>query len=353
MEKHQDWKKVLMADPTDWLLEPDDPGVRYLALRDIVGASENEMKTARVKAHREGPIAQILNNMNPEGYWVRPGPGYRPKLLSGVHSINSLAQLGASIEEDKRIGIACSYLLDHALAKGGQFSANGNAIGTFSCLQGTMLTSLPDLGFKDSRLEVAYDWMARTVTGEGLPKKINRDGLNSEEGSSAPFGYIKHITGPRFACSTNKNLPCGWAGVKAMMAFSRLSIERRSVLIKRAIESGVEFFLSGDPSTADFPGHKIGIPDKRWWQFQFPVFIPDILNIAEAFTALGYGSDPRLANTLNLIRGKQDEHGRWSLEYVIPNYKMWVKYGSKGKPNKWVTLRALRVLKQAGEQEFR
>jgi hypothetical protein len=64
VEKQQDWKKVVNADPTDWLLEPDDPGVRYLALRDIVEASENEIKEARVKAHREGLIARILSEMN-------------------------------------------------------------------------------------------------------------------------------------------------------------------------------------------------------------------------------------------------------------------------------------------------
>ena len=54
------WKKELKADPTDWLLEPDDPGVRYLALRDIVDAGETEIKTARRNAHRERPIARIL-----------------------------------------------------------------------------------------------------------------------------------------------------------------------------------------------------------------------------------------------------------------------------------------------------
>jgi len=68
-----DWKKLLKADPTDWLLEPTDP-VRYLALRDIVDASERVVNAAREKAHHEGPIATILNNMNPEGYWIQPGP---------------------------------------------------------------------------------------------------------------------------------------------------------------------------------------------------------------------------------------------------------------------------------------
>ncbi|OGO00424.1 MAG: hypothetical protein A2Y90_01905 [Chloroflexi bacterium RBG_13_52_12] len=137
-----------------------------------------------------------------------------------------------------------------------------------------------------------------------------------------------------------------------MMAFSRLPVEGRSGLIKRAIEAGVEYFFSADPATAVFPGQTEPVPDARWWKFHFPVIGMDILQVAEALTALGYGNDPRLANTLDLIGGKQDEHGRWLLE---SNYgywhKWWVKYGSSGKPNKWVTLRALRVLKKAEEQK--
>ena len=47
---------------------------------------------------------------------------------------------------------------------------------------------------------------------------------------------------------------------------------------------------------------------------------------------------------LELIRSKQDEHGRWALEYDYPG-KTWLDFGNKKQPNKWVTLRALEVLK--------
>jgi hypothetical protein len=343
MEKQYGWKKGLKADPTDWLLEPDDPGVRYLALRDIVEAGEKEIKAARTKAHREGPIAKILAEMNPEGYWVHPGHVYVPKCQGTVWSIISLAQLGASIEEDKRVGTAGAYLVDYSLAKGGQFSNTGEASTTFSCLQGNMLTSLMDLGFKDKRLDTAYEWTARTVTGQGLPLKVTGEGLTAADGSSA---RLRYITGPLFACRSTGH--CAWAGVKIMMAFSRLPVERRSILIKQAIEAGVQYFFSADPATANFPGEMAISPDKRWWKFHFPVIGMDILQIAEALTALGCGSDSRLTNTLELIRRKQDENGRWLLENNYGYYhKWWVKYGSSGKPNKWVTLRALRVLKQA------
>ncbi len=349
---YDEWRKSLKADPTEWLLEPEDPGVRYLALRDIVDASEKEVKAARRKAHREGPIARILNNMNPGGYWVKPHLGYGPKLQNGVWSIISLAQLGACIEEDERIGIACSYLLDNALAQGGQFSSKRMPWRTVDCLQGNLLTSLLDMGFKDSRLDVAFDWMARTVTNEDLPRSVNGDGLAFTEGVAGPFHYLNRIASPQFACVNT--LHCAWGGVKIMMAFSRLLVDDRSDLIERAIETGVDYFFSVDPSTADFPGEKACEPDKRWWQFHFPVFYTtDILQIAEALTTLGYGSDPRLYNTLDLIKNKQNEDGRWILEYTDYNQKMRVKYGTKGKPNKWVTLRAIRVLKQGAQQTLK
>jgi hypothetical protein len=349
LENRQGWIKLLNADPIDWLLEPDDPGVRYMALCDIVEADEKEIKAAKIKAHREGPIATILAEMAPEGYWIQPGNVYANKCRGTVWSIISLAELGASIEEDKRVGAACNYLVAQALLKSGQFSPRRIPTNMGLCLQGNMLLSLMDLGYEKSRLENAYEWMARMVTGEDVPRKVDKDGLASAEDAPGPFRYLKY-TGPRFTCRTNKNMPCGWAGVKVMMAFSRLPVEHRTGLIEQAINVGVDFFLSGDPSKVEFPGHRTGVPDKRWWQFRFPSFWgADILQIGEAFTALGYGGDPRLANTLDLILSKQDEDGRWPLEYVDKTHKMWVKYGTMRKPNKWVTLRALRVLKKAGK----
>jgi hypothetical protein len=345
----QDWKKLLKADPTGWLLEDDDPGVRYLVLRDIVDADEKEVKAARCKAHREGPIAIILDNMNPEGWWLHPGAVYAPKCRGTSWSIISLAQMGASIEEDKRIGTACASLLDNAMSRGGQFSSTGDAYKTFNCLQGNMLTSLMDMGCRDERIDTACEWTARTVTGEGLTRNVTGDGLVPAESSSRGLRPFSYITGPLFACRRMKH--CAWAGAKIMLAFSRVPPESRTGLIKRAISAGVDYFFTNDPATANFPGEMAPAPDKRWWKFHFPVVGMDILQVAEALTALGYGGDPRLSNTLDLIRSKQDENGRWLLENNYGYWhKWWVNYGSTGKPNKWVTLRAMRVLKRAGEK---
>ena len=114
------WKNQLRGDSVQWLLESENPGVRYLALRDLLDLSPDDknLKSARKSAHKEGPIAAILTEMDRAGYWAEPGPGYYPKYRSTVWSLILLAQLGASIKEDKRIETACTYLLDHALAAG-------------------------------------------------------------------------------------------------------------------------------------------------------------------------------------------------------------------------------------------
>jgi hypothetical protein len=70
-----------------------------------------------------------------------------------------------------------------------------------------------------------------------------------------------------------------------------------------------------------------------------------VLQNLEALTALGYGQDPRLAAALELVLSKQDAQGRWKMKYTY-NGKMWADVEEPGKPSKWVTLWATRVLKR-------
>jgi hypothetical protein len=333
------WQNQLKGDSLSWLLEPDSPGVRYLALRDLMDdVTEAEISAAREAAHKDGPIATILENMSAEGYWAKDGPGYNPKYRSTVWALIMLAQLGASAKQNERITLACSYLLEHGFAEGGQFSASGAPSGTVDCLQGNLCWALTELGYDDPRLGPAYEWMARSVTGEGLAPKTER---------SAPLRYYAGKSGPVFVCGSNNDLSCAWGGAKVMLAFGVLPKARRTPLIENAIQQGVDFLFSVDPADATYPSGFSDKPSGNWWKFGFPVFyITDLLQIVEALVGLGCGEDPRLANALTLIREKQDEQGRWPLEYSYTG-KTWVDFGPKKKPNKWVTLRALRVLKAA------
>jgi hypothetical protein len=331
------WQNQLKGDPLSWLLESGSPDVRYLALRDLVDdAKETDLSSAREAAHQGGPIAAILDHMNENGYWAKDGPGYLPKYRSTVWALILLAQLGASAKQNEYIALACSYLLDHALTAGGQISMSGTPSGTIDCLQGNMCWALTELGYDDPRLDLAYEWMARSVTGEGVAPAHEKE---------ASLRFYAGKCGPLFCCGANNKMPCAWGAAKVMLAFSVSPKERRTPLIESAIQQGVDFLFSVDPAQANYPSGWNDKPSGNWWKFGFPVFyVTDILQIVEALVGLGYSHDPRLANALALIHEKQDENGRWHLEYDYSG-KTWVDFGPKKEPNQWVTLRALRVLK--------
>lgn len=332
------WSDPQTKHALTWLLEPEAPGVRYLALRDLMDLPDDhaDLVNARRQAHTEGPIGAILTEMNPQGYWCEPGPGYYPKYRSIVWSLTLLAQLGARIDQDGRIAQACGYYLDHALTSHGQITATGAASGTADCLQGNMCWALTELGCVDPRLEAAFEWMARSVTGEGVAS------LGEKQ---AALRYYGGKCGPNFACGSNNQLPCAWGADKVMMAFSRLPAERHTPLISNAIQQGLDFLLSVDPATAAYPSGYSSKPSQSWWKFGFPVFyVTDILQTVEVLVNFGYAKDSRVANAMKLIDEKQDGQGRWRMEYDLTG-KTWVDFGPKKQPNKWVTLRALRVLK--------
>jgi hypothetical protein len=324
-----------------WLLEADDPGVRYLALRDLMRLDDGDaaLDEARHLAHAPGtPIAAVLDAMDPEGFWVQPGAGYGPKYWSAVWALTLLGQLGARIEEDARISTACAYALDHALTELGQFSTNGTPGNTIDCLQGNLCWALTVLGSTDARLDRAYEWMARTVTGEGISPATEK---------KAPMRYFAAKCGPLFQCGANYGMSCAWGGVKVMMAFGVLPAERHTSLIDRAIAAGAEFLLAGGVATAGYPNGMNERASGNWWKFGFPIFyVTDILQNVEALQLAGFGGDPRLRPALDLVSARRDEAGRWPLEYHY-NAKTWVNFGRKGLPNKWVTLRALRALGRA------
>ena len=103
----------LIDTSQDWLLDPSDPGPRYVAMRDIYADRHSavELDQAAVEAHARGPIRHVLEHMTPQGWWSKAGPGYSPKYRSTVWAVTLLGQLGAQVALDERVETACQYVL--------------------------------------------------------------------------------------------------------------------------------------------------------------------------------------------------------------------------------------------------
>ena len=325
-----------------WLLEPDpaNPGVRYFALKDLLDqpADAPDVTAAQQAVMASGPVPAILAAQAPEGYWVEPGPGYYPKYTGTVWQITFLAQFGAD-GNDPRVAAGCNYLLDHARSSYGGFSAGANPSGMIHCLQGNLAAALLDLGWLgDARLDAALDWLARSITGARIAPAEEKD---------APIRYFRSgNSAPGFACAANNRLPCAWGAVKAMLALSKVPEAARTPEIRAAIATGIDFLLGRDPAVADYPTPFATKPSQSWFRFGYPLaYVTDVLQNLEVLAALGCGGDARLKPALDLLLRKRDAQGRWKMEYTY-NGKTWADIEEKGKPSKWVTLRALRVLKR-------
>jgi len=323
------------TNPLEWLLEKDsqNPGVRYFALTELLErpVGDPEVIETQQAVMNTGPVPEILDAQDPDGWWVKPGAGYSPKYRGTVWQILFLAELGAD-PADERIRKGCQYLLSHSIASNGAFAASQRPVPSYAihCLNGNLLYALVRLGFaSDPRVQAALDWQTRAITGEG------------------EIQYFKTTTsGPGFTCAINEGQPCGWGANKALRALLAMPPQHCSPAIDRAIAASAKFLLSRDPAVADYPYTRR--VSSTWFKFGFPLsYWSDVLETAAVLVDAGYGEDPRLVNALRFIQDKQDNLGRWKLENALKG-KMWVDIEQKGKPSKWITLRALRVLKGAG-----
>ena len=258
-----DWRTSLHGDPLPWLLDPRAPAVRHLALRRLLDrpTDDAEVIASRRAAMVSDPIASIIAAQHDDGYWEKPGPGYATKYRGTVWQLIFLDQLGAD-PTDERVQRACEYVLAHSVASTGGFGASGRLgavapapSAVIHCLNGNLLHALIGFGrLEDPRVQAAIEWRARAITGDGVDR-----------------WYASGTSGPGFACAANDGQSCAWGAIKALLALARIPPDRRSALVRRAVDASAAFLLSRDPLDADYPmGWGNVRPSRSWFRLGFP-----------------------------------------------------------------------------------
>jgi hypothetical protein len=319
----------------DWLLEKDNPSVRYFTLRQLLDRAEDdaEVQGARQAIMGSEPVQKILAAQDPKGFWAKPGHGYSPKYQATAWQILFLAELGVE-GSNEQVRRGSEYLLTHAQATNGGFSAMANAVpsGAIHCLNGNLVWALTALGYAgDPHVQRAVAWLTGSITGEEF------DMWNAT------------VPGPGFKCGANLKLPCAWGAVKSLRALGNLPAAMQSPKVRKAALAAVDFLFSHELAKADYPHYER--VSGEWVKFGFPLsYTSDVLEASLALCEAGYGSDPRLGNAVEFLLSRRQADGCWLMKHSL-NGKMWADIEVKGKPSKWITLRALRVLKAAGREQ--
>jgi hypothetical protein len=318
---------------TDWLLQPTQPAVRYLALRDLVdGTNRGDLEEARRAVTARGWAADILSKQRPGGDWLEREDGlYRPKYLSTNWMLLTLSDLGVS-RDDPRISKACSKWMDTYSRADGGFDTPG-AESSEHCLVGNTARGLIKLGYADEpRVQSALELLVKTQKDDG--------GWHCFPSS---HGTID-----------------AWEGLSAFAVYPRQKWTRG---MKAAVERGCEFYLERRM-------FRQGARYEPWFRFHFPYhYYYDLLVGLDFITALGYTDDRRLRPAVRRLVKKRREDGRWNLDSAHPDldnegkFPQWWEaekgryhpftLEEVGRPSKMVTLRALTVLKRLGEFDGR
>lgn len=319
----------------DWLLEEDNPSVRYFALVDILEKHENDLEVSKAKKEImvTGVVPKILAGQKKEGYWETPDRFYSGKYRGTVWQLLILAELGTDGKDD-RIRKACEFILETSQdRKSGGFSpwhsaktGGGRYSGVIPCLTGNMVWSMIRFDYLDDpRIRRGINWITKYQRYD--------DGI---KGTGKGWPYDKLIM-----CFGKHS--CHMGVVKALKALAEIPTDKRSEDVKKSIERGAEYLLQHHVHKKS---HNLGRVSKPGWlHFGFPLmYQTDALEILGILTKLGY-RDERMQEAIDLVVSKQDEHGRWKLENTF-NGRFQVDIEEKGKPSKWITLNALRVIKR-------
>jgi hypothetical protein len=324
---------MLNECPVDWLLEEENPSVRYFTLVDILEkpAYSPETIDAKKSIMENGSVPNILEKQNEGGYWVKPEDFYlRSKFKGTVWTLILLAELGAD-GADPRIKKACEFILNSSRHSSGGFAfesakdSGGNVDSIIPCLTGNMTWSLIRLGLLDDpRVQESIDFITRYRRfddGEGTPPR------------GWPYDDHERCWGRH---------TCHMGVVKSLKALAAIPENRRYGAVKETLDEGAEYMFKHHIYKRSHKLSKVSKP--KWLEFGFPLmYETNVLEILDILTGLGH-RDERMQEAVELVVSKQDEHGRWMQESAR-NGRYIIGIERNGKPGKWVTLRALKVLK--------
>lgn len=302
-----------------WLLD-SDPSIRWQVMRDLSNASEREVAAERAKIATEGEGARLLALQGSDGSWG--GVAWNRGWDSTMHVLTLLREMGLDPESDAARR-AVGRTRDGVTWRGcGPREADRNpffAGEVEPCINGQVAAAgayfRHDVGGLIDRL---------------LGEQLADGGWNCD----APHSSVRS--------SFNTTI----CVLEALLEYERAGAGGPAVTAARL--RGQEYLLerrlfrrrsTGEAIERDRKGGAV------WTRFAFPTWWHyDVLRGLEYLRRAGVEPDERMAEAIDMVASKRDDQGRWPLEVRYSGRMPIEMDEGEGRPSRWNTLRALRVL---------
>ena len=301
----------------DWLLD-SDPAIRWQVLRDLTDATPGEVQSERARVATRGWGARLLGLQDEYGQWdggtsfptqfdeSEPGQPW----TATTYSLLLLRDFGLDPRSEKARRAVGLVRDNSRWEEGNQPFFEGEVE---PCING-MAVALGAYFGED------VDGVVERLLGEQLAD----GGWNCE----AERGSVRSSFG------TTINVLEGLLEHEHATGGSPESTAAR--------KRGEEYLLERGLLRRKTTGELI---DGDWLEFSYPTrWFYDVLRGLDYFRAVGTSPDERIAEAVEVLRSKQQPDGTWLLENTHPGRIHFVLEDGDGRPSRWNTLRALRVL---------
>ena len=307
----------------DWLLD-SDPAIRWQVLRDLAAAPADALAGERARVATEGWGARLLDSQGDDGQWEGgalfparwgdPEYGERPSGQPWNTTAWSLVQLqDFGIDpRHERVRRAVAQVRENCRWEhDGQPFFSGEVE---PCINGMTVA-----------LGAYFEQDVDAVVALLLAEQLEDGGWNCEvENGSVRSSFHTTIR-----------------VLEGLFAHERaLGGSAESVAARRR---GEEYLLERNLFRRKSTG---ALVDPAWLRFSYPTrWHYDVLRGLEYFRSVGEPPDPRLDEAIALLLSKQQAEGIWMLENTHPGAVQFELEDGDGRPSRWNTLRALRVLR--------
>ncbi|MCD1261125.1 hypothetical protein B5M42_020170 [Paenibacillus athensensis] len=316
---------VISRSVMEWLLD-SDPSIRWQVMRDLIGASADEVAAERALVATKGVGARLLALQQADGSWA--GAAWNRGWDSTMHVLSLLRELGLDPASEAAIR-AVSLVRDQVkwrgwgedgTWRGGEWEGIPFFAGEVEpCINGQVAAGGAYFGQNVQRI-------VDRLLNEQLPD----GGWNCE----AHNGSL-HSSFNTTICALEALLEYELSfGSKAEVTESRL--RGQEYLLDRRLFKRLS---TGEVIERDRKGGTV------WMRFSFPTWWHyDVLRGLEYLRKAGATPDERVAEAIELVESKRNSEGRWLLEYQHPGMMPVELNEGEGQTSRWITLRALRVL---------